>query len=73
MSMTSNQLFYHGAIVEVREPLTHVGRPDLDFGQGFYVTNDCRQAVDWALTKAARKRNAKAVVNVYKFDFDGYV
>lgn len=73
MSMTSNQLFYHGAIVEVREPLTHVGRPDLDFGQGFYVTNDCRQAVDWALTKAARKRNAKAVVNVYKFDFDGFV
>ena len=73
MSMTNNQLFYHGAIVEVREPLTHVGRPDLDFGQGFYVTNDCRQAVDLALTKAARKRNAKAVLNVYKFDFDGFV
>ena len=45
MSMTCNQLLYHGATVEVREPLTHVGRHDLDFGQGFYVTNDRQQAV----------------------------
>ena len=61
MSMTCNQLLYHGATVEVREPLTHVGRQDLDFGQGFYVTNDIQQAVDWSLTKAARRKNAKAI------------
>ena len=40
MSMTCNKILYHGATVEVREPLTSVGRKDLDFGQGFYVTND---------------------------------
>lgn len=72
MSMTCNQLLYHGATVEVREPLTHVGRQDLDFGQGFYVTNDIQQAVDWSLTKAARRKNAKAIVNVYEFCSDRF-
>lgn len=62
-------ILYHGSTVIVREPLTHVGRSDLDFGPGFYVTNDRQQAVDWANTKAARKKNpVKGIVNVYRFD-----
>ena len=61
-------VLYHGSTVVVREPLTHVGRPDLDFGPGFYLTNDREQAVSWALTKAARKKNRKAVLNVYLFE-----
>lgn len=69
----SNQLLYHGANVEVRDPLTRVGRPDLDFGQGFYVTNDRQQALEWAVTKASRRKNAKAIVNVYAFDADRFV
>ena len=29
---------YHGPYVGVPEPLTGVGRRDLDFGPGFYLT-----------------------------------
>jgi len=63
-----NQILYHGATTIVREPLTHVGRSDLDFGPGFYLTNDRNQAINWANTKAGRKRGLKAILNIYKFD-----
>lgn len=72
MSMACNKTLYHGATVEVNDPLVCLGRKDLDFGQGFYVTNDRKQAIDWAMTKALRKKDAKAIVNVYEFDVDGF-
>ena len=74
-SMTSNDnhILYHGATTEVREPLTHVGRYELDFGPGFYLTNDKQQAINWANTKAGRKKGLKAVLNIYSFDFDGFM
>lgn len=52
----------------VDEPFTHVGRSDLDFGPGFYVTNDREQAEKWAKTKAGRKKNQRAILNIYKFN-----
>lgn len=63
-----NNILYHGATCIVREPLTQVGRPDLDFGPGFYLTNDREQAMKWANTKASRKKGNKAILNVYSFD-----
>lgn len=75
MSMISNDnhILYHGATIEVREPLTHVGRPELDFGPGFYLTNDKQQAINWANTKAGRKKGLKAVLNVYHFDLESFL
>lgn len=73
MNMTNNRILYHGATTIVKEPLTHVGRPDLDFGPGFYLTNDREQAVKWALTKAGRKRGLKAILNVYSFDVESFL
>ena len=73
MISNDNHILYHGATAEVREPLTHVGRPELDFGPGFYLTNDKQQAIDWANTKAGRKKGLKAVLNVYRFDLDGFL
>ncbi|MGN1157401.1 MAG: DUF3990 domain-containing protein [Agathobacter sp.] len=73
MNMTCNKILFHGATVEVSEPLVTVGRKDLDFGQGFYLTNDQQQAIDWSITKALRKKNAKPIVNVYEFDVDRFV
>ena len=35
---------YHGAIQEIAAPLVHVGRDNLDFGKGFYVTDIKNQA-----------------------------
>ncbi len=31
-------ILYHGSSVEVSAPLAKVGRRNLDFGHGFYVT-----------------------------------
>lgn len=61
-------ILYHGATTIVCEPLTHVGRSDLDFGPGFYLTKDRQQAEKWAMTKAGRKKNQKAILNIYKFN-----
>ena len=66
-------LLYHGSIFRVDSPLTHIGRQDLDFGPGFYLTKDHQQAVDWAKTKAGRKAGAKAILNVYEFMSENFL
>lgn len=67
-----NNILYHGSLVEVKEPLANVGRRELDFGPGFYLTNDKTQAESWAQTLAGRKKNAKAILNEYSFDVDKF-
>lgn len=67
-----NNILYHGSLVEVKEPLANVGRRELDFGPGFYLTNDRTQAESWAQTLAGRKKNAKAILNEYSFDVDKF-
>ncbi|MGN0190994.1 MAG: DUF3990 domain-containing protein [Candidatus Cryptobacteroides sp.] len=64
---------YHGSIFRVESPLTHIGRQELDFGPGFYLTKSCQQATDWAKTKAGRKSGAKAILNVYEFDSEHFL
>lgn len=70
---------YHGSNVEVSKPLTKVGRKNLDFGRGFYLTSIRKQASDWANLIAMRKgRDEKGVVSVFYFDKtkaieDGYI
>ena len=60
---------YHGSNVEVSTPLAKIGRKNLDFGRGFYLTSIRKQATDWANIIAMRKgREAKGVVSVYHFD-----
>ena len=60
---------YHGSNVEVVTPLVGVGRVNLDFGRGFYLTSIRKQAVDWAITIASRRgRNQKGVISEYRFD-----
>lgn len=61
---------FHGSLVEVRHPLVNVGRKDLDFGQGFYVTDIKEQAIKWANTLKGRTgdNNATAYLNVYELE-----
>ena len=60
---------YHGTYLSIPEPLAKVGRKNLDFGPGFYLTMIESQAKDWAIIISSRKgRETKAVVNVYHFD-----
>ena len=60
---------YHGSALEVSKPLVALGRPNLDFGQGFYVTDLREQAERWA-TRIATRRMAKPVLSFYEFDLD---
>lgn len=60
---------FHGSVLEVAKPLVSLGRPNLDFGQGFYVSDMKRQAERWAVRLGTR-RLASPVLNVYEFDIE---
>lgn len=59
---------YHGSTVTVRKPSLRTGRPNADFGKGFYTTSNTEQAERWAHIKQEREEAARAVVSVYEFD-----
>ena len=59
---------YHGSTVVVRKPSLRPGRPNADFGKGFYTTSSFEQAVRWAHIKQEREEAQRAVVSVYEFD-----
>ena len=63
---------YHGTTQIVPHPLCKVGRPNLDFGQGFYVTDIKEQALDWAF-RMARNKKTTPVLNRYLLNRDGYI
>ena len=46
---------YHGGTEIVERPDCKRGRKNLDFGQGFYVTDIRRQAEDWAKLTGERR------------------
>ncbi len=60
-------IVYHGSVMEVRKPLVKIGRSNLDFGQGFYVTDIKEQAVRWA-KRLARQTRSTPVLNQYEFN-----
>ena len=60
-------IVYHGSTEVVEHPLCRYGRPNLDFGQGFYVTNLREQAEIWA-TNMAHLKQKNPVVNRYKLN-----
>ena len=57
----------HGGTECVETPVCRLGRGNLDFGQGFYVTDMKEQALQWAITTAMR-RKASPIINVYQLD-----
>lgn len=59
---------YHGSTVAVRKPSLRPGRPNADFGKGFYTTTNYDQAVRWAHIKQEWEEATRAVVSVYEFD-----
>ena len=48
---------YHGGTQVVNSPICKFGRRNLDFGQGFYVTNIREQAQSWANNMARSRKN----------------
>ena len=65
-------ILYHGGTEAVMHPDCKMGRPDLDFGQGFYVTLLQDQAEGFARRKA-RDRKGKPVISVYEFDHEAAI
>lgn len=55
---------YHGSYCEIRVPDLNKSRTDIDFGVGFYTTEDDRMARKWACNKNV------SVLNEYEIKFD---
>ena len=47
---------YHGGTEIVETPICRLGRENLDFGRGFYVTVFKEQAIEWAKSTAKRRK-----------------
>lgn len=65
--MMENSTLYHGSTAVVEHPLVGIGRKDLDFGPGFYLTPIFEQASNWAKRIKTIKMAEKAIVNIYSF------
>jgi len=61
-------ILYHGSYISVPAPLTGVGRRELDFGPGFYVTTFREQAERWALRVSIVRAVDTPVLSTYEFD-----
>jgi len=59
---------YHGSYISVPAPLTVVGRRELDFGPGFYVTNLRDQAERWARRVCVIRAVDTPILSSYEFD-----
>ncbi|MBQ9588119.1 MAG: DUF3990 domain-containing protein [Bacteroidales bacterium] len=59
---------YHGSYLSIPSPLTHVGRRELDFGPGFYVTSMREQAERWARRVCVVRAEDTPTLSVYEFD-----
>lgn len=59
---------YHGSNLSVPAPLTGVGRRELDFGPGFYLTNLREQAERWARRVCVIRAVETPQISIYKFD-----
>ena len=60
-------IVYHGGTEIIEYPICKFGRRNLDFGQGFYITNIRKQAVDWA-SQMADRRKLSPIINRYRLN-----
>lgn len=65
-------IVYHGGTEIVDKPDCKCGRKNLDFGQGFYVTDIRDQAVKWA-ENMSRSRNKPALLYRYRLDREAII
>ena len=57
-------IVYHGSTMTVDKPSIGFSKRHLDFGVGFYITDNRSQAESWAKRKAIRQ-NGKPIINIY--------
>lgn len=61
-------ILFHGSNIVVEQPLVNVGRKELDFGPGFYLTNLREQAERWARRVCVIRRSTTPVISRFTFD-----
>jgi len=61
-------IVYHGSTVPVEIPRILQSDRMLDFGEGFYTTNNHEQAIRWAKRVAARRKTDICVITEYEFE-----
>ena len=65
-------IVYHGGTEIVDKPDCRLGRKNLDFGQGFYLTDIRDQAEKWA-ENMSRSRNRPALLNRYSLNREAII
>ena len=58
---------YHGSSVEIPKPLLSKGRPNNDYGRGFYCTEDLEMAREWA----CKGKEPLGFANIYELSTEG--
>ena len=58
---------YHGSAVEVPKPLLCKGKPNNDYGRGFYCTEDIEMAREWA----CKGKEPPGFANAYELSTEG--
>jgi len=61
---------YHGSNITVVKPDLKLSRKNLDFGAGFYTSENKAQAVEFARKVMVRKGGKNQIVSVYDFDMN---
>lgn len=59
---------YHGSYMRVTEPDLSRSKPFKDFGQGFYLSAEEKQAQDQAISKVDQMKTGEPFVNEFLFD-----
>jgi len=63
-------LLYHGSNMVVEKPRLIEQTRGLDFGPGFYLTTDEKQAARFSKIIANRRKTDSSIVSVYNFDME---
>lgn len=61
-------ILYHGSNVEVTVPDLSKSKPYKDFGQGFYLSADRRQAMRMAEQKTLQLMEGEPIISEFEFD-----
>lgn len=61
-------ILYHGSNVAVKQPKIIISNRTLDFGAGFYLTSDSKQALKWSRLQTLRRKTGFPTVSVYELD-----
>jgi hypothetical protein len=61
-------ILYHGSQEIIKEPNPFLGRKNVDFGQGFYLTDLQDQAVRWLNRRKKTYPKKNGILNIYEYN-----